>query len=222
MRTFVYDLAVHTSTWGATSLFVGEYTAEEIATLSEFAIADGIIRLSNRRQELRAIREVEVLKLRGANVVTGAHFFEIGGDGLTFFPRVRSPEEPFAEPETPDERAPTGIRRARRDVRRRPAAGELDGGAGRDRNGQDASRRCSSCSRARATESRGSTSRSRRRRISSAASPRASGGICVRSRSRGSSPSATSLPSSSRPTASSMRRGSRWSGSERGAPCSTA
>ena len=82
MRTFVYDLAVHTATWGATSLFVGEYTSEEIANLSEFAIADGIIRLSNRRHELRAIREVEVLKLRGANFVTGGHFFEIGSDGL--------------------------------------------------------------------------------------------------------------------------------------------
>jgi circadian clock protein KaiC len=108
MRTFIYDLAVHTSTWGAMSMFVGEYTTEEIANFSEFAIADGIIRLSNRRHELRAIREVEVLKLRGANVVTGGHFFEIGRDGLTFYPRVRSPEGPIAEPETPDERARTG------------------------------------------------------------------------------------------------------------------
>ena len=37
------------SSWGAASLLVGEYTDEEIASLSEFAIADGIIRLSNRR-----------------------------------------------------------------------------------------------------------------------------------------------------------------------------
>jgi circadian clock protein KaiC len=109
MRTFVYDLAVHLSAWGAVSIFVGEYTAEEIASLSEFAIADGIIRLSNRRQELRAIREVEVLKLRGASVVTGGHFFEIGRGGLVFFPRVRGPEGPFEEPERPDERVPTGI-----------------------------------------------------------------------------------------------------------------
>jgi circadian clock protein KaiC len=109
MRTFVYDVAVHLSAWGAVSLFVGEYTAAEIASLPEFAIADGIVRLSNRRQELRAIREVEVLKLRGANYVTGGHFFEIGGDGLSFFPRVRSPEGPIAEPEAPDERVPTGI-----------------------------------------------------------------------------------------------------------------
>ena len=106
MRTFVYDLAVHTSTWGAVSLFVGEYTSEEIARFSEFAIADGIIRLANRRHELSAIREVEVLKLRGADFVTGGHFFAIGGDGLAFFPRVRGPEDTMAEP--PDERVRTG------------------------------------------------------------------------------------------------------------------
>ncbi len=32
MRTFVYDLAVHMASWGATSLLVGEYTEEEIST----------------------------------------------------------------------------------------------------------------------------------------------------------------------------------------------
>jgi len=109
MRTFVYDLAVHLSSWGAATLLVGEYTPQEIATLSEFAIADGIIRLSNRRDELRAIREVEVLKLRGADFVTGGHFFEISGDGLAFYPRVRGPDGSFAEAEEVDARAPTGI-----------------------------------------------------------------------------------------------------------------
>jgi circadian clock protein KaiC len=109
VRTFVYDLAVHTATWGSVSLFVGEYTPDEIANFAEFAIADGIIVLSNRRRELRAIREVEVVKMRGANVVTGVHFFEIGEDGLAFFQRVRSPDESTAEPETGDERASTGV-----------------------------------------------------------------------------------------------------------------
>ena len=46
MRTFVYDLAVHMAGWGATSLLVGEYTEAEIATVAEFAIADGIIRFT--------------------------------------------------------------------------------------------------------------------------------------------------------------------------------
>jgi len=109
VRTFVYDLAVHTAAWGAASLFVGEYTDAEILTHSEFAIADGIIRFSNRRHELTAVREVEVLKLRGADYVTGGHFFEIGSDGLAFFPRVRSPDTVPAEPVSSAERVSTGI-----------------------------------------------------------------------------------------------------------------
>jgi circadian clock protein KaiC len=92
LRTFVYDLAVHTASWGATSLLVGEYTDAEIAGNSEFAIADGIMRFTNARHELTAIREVEVLKLRGADYATGGHFYEINADGLSFFPRVRGPD----------------------------------------------------------------------------------------------------------------------------------
>ncbi len=130
MRTFVYDLAVHVSTWGAVSLFVGEYTPDEMALLPEFAIADGIIRLSNRRQELRAIREVEVLKLRGADFVTGGHFFEIGPDGLEFFPRVRGPEGALRGAGDARRAGADRRRRARRDAGRRPAAGERDGGPG--------------------------------------------------------------------------------------------
>jgi circadian clock protein KaiC len=115
-RSFVYDLAVHTATWGVTSLLVGEYTDAESAKYAEFAIADGIIRLANSRRELTAIREVEVLKLRGTRHVTGAHFFEIGPDGLDFFARVRGPDHAAAssvgdgaQPISPRERASTGV-----------------------------------------------------------------------------------------------------------------
>jgi len=116
LRTFVYDLAVHTAGWGAASLLIGEYTEAEVANHPEFAIADGIVRFSNSRQELTAVREVEVLKLRGADYITGGHFYEIGVEGLEFFPRVRSPENLSKESaetggplqETP-ERASTGV-----------------------------------------------------------------------------------------------------------------
>jgi circadian clock protein KaiC len=91
-REFVYDLAVQMAGWGATTLLVGEYTPEEVAHVPDFAIADGIIRLTNKRQELSAVRELEVLKLRGANYETGGHFFEMDPDGLTFYPRVRAPD----------------------------------------------------------------------------------------------------------------------------------
>jgi circadian clock protein KaiC len=116
LRTFVYDLAVHTASWGAACLLVGEYTPAEVANNAEFAIADGIIRFTNSRHELTAVREVEVLKLRGADYVTGGHFYEIGADGLTFFPRVRSPDDIGEKsaggddrPVSVPERAATGV-----------------------------------------------------------------------------------------------------------------
>lgn len=116
LRTFVYDLAVHTAGWGAASLLVGEYTVAEMASQAEFAIADGIIRFTNSRHELTAVREVEVLKLRGADYATGGHFYEIGSSGLDFFPRVRSPDGIDAEstgtarrPVSMPERTPTGV-----------------------------------------------------------------------------------------------------------------
>jgi circadian clock protein KaiC len=109
VRTFVYDLAVHMAGWGAATLLVGEYSEAEIANNSEFAIADGIIRLVNRHQDLTAVREVEILKLRGADYVTGRHFFEIGTSGLSFFPRVRSPDTIDGAAIPLGERAATGI-----------------------------------------------------------------------------------------------------------------
>ena len=112
LRTFVYDLAVHTASWGATTLLVGEYTEAEIASNAELAIADGIIRFTNARHELTAIRQVEVLKLRGANYVTGAHFYEISAEGLEFFPRVRGPDSAAFQAATASEtpkRVATGV-----------------------------------------------------------------------------------------------------------------
>ena len=111
LRTFVYDVAVHAAAWGATSLLVGEYADGDLASHAEFAIADGVIRLSNTRHELTALREVEVLKLRGANYVTGGHFYEIGSDGLAFFPRVRGPE-PSSFEETSEKHRVSSLERA--------------------------------------------------------------------------------------------------------------
>jgi circadian clock protein KaiC len=88
IRAFVYDLAVQLASWDVTSLLVGEYTREEITDKPEFAIADGILQLTNERVDVSAVRQLEVLKLRGADYTPGRHFFEIGGGGLTFYPRV--------------------------------------------------------------------------------------------------------------------------------------
>lgn len=118
LRLFVYDLAVLVSSWGATSLLVGEYTRDDFSRFAEFAIADGIIRLGSEARELTSIRELEVLKLRGSGYTTGKHFFDIGPTGVTVFPRVRSPVDlaPVASVVPPEvgqqqctQRASTGV-----------------------------------------------------------------------------------------------------------------
>jgi circadian clock protein KaiC len=91
-RRLVYELAVWLAAWGATTVLVGEYDADDMARLPEFAIADGIIRLASERHELTSFRQIEILKMRGSDYVTGLHFFEMGPDGLAFFPRVRAPD----------------------------------------------------------------------------------------------------------------------------------
>ena len=223
MRTFIYDLAVHMSTWGAVSLFVGEYTPDEMATFSEFAIADGIIRLVQPRQELRAIREVEVLKLRGADVVTGGHFFEIAGDGLAFFPRVRGPggrDRPSRRRSTSARRpASPGLDEMLGGGLPRGSATVVQGGTGTGktllglqfllegaRNGEPGIHF--------ALEE--TTNQLRRiAQRSRLGSPPVRGAA-------DSSPSATSRPSSCRPIVFSIGPGDRWSGWAPGGRCSTA
>jgi circadian clock protein KaiC len=110
-RALTYDLAVQMASWGATTLLVGEYTAADAGQLPEFAIADGIVRLGTAPHDLTRIRELEIQKLRGSPFVPGIHLFEIGEDGISFFPRVSSPAVPAAEPTPGSPRAPlsTGV-----------------------------------------------------------------------------------------------------------------
>ena len=109
-RPFIYDLAVQMVGWGATALLVGEYEREEFSSFAEFAVADGILHLSSQRQELTSVREMEILKLRGAVYASGRHFFDINRSGVCFYPRVSTPSDTQTQPR-PDgsSRALTGI-----------------------------------------------------------------------------------------------------------------
>jgi len=92
-RSFVYNLVTQTAGWGVTTLLVGEYLPDEFSKYAEFAIADGILRLGAEKQELTSVRQVEVLKLRGMNYISGIHFLEISEKGVFVFPRVRAPKQ---------------------------------------------------------------------------------------------------------------------------------
>jgi circadian clock protein KaiC len=107
-RSLAYELAVTLAGWGTTTLLLGEYTPEQVTVLPEFAIADGIVQLSNERQGLTRLRQFEILKLRGADYVAGVHFFQIRPDGVHFYPRVRNSDADH-EYETTLKPVPTGL-----------------------------------------------------------------------------------------------------------------
>jgi circadian clock protein KaiC len=109
MRPFVYDLANQMAGWGATTLLVGEYVPDDFSKFAEFAVADGIIRIGSRRQELTSVRELEILKLRGADYATGVHFFDITSNGLTIYPRVSASDSTEKAPSA-GERVGTGVK----------------------------------------------------------------------------------------------------------------
>lgn len=85
MRTFIYDLAIELSAMQATTLLVGEYTENDLATLPELAIADGIVWLYSELRNEQQLRFLRVLKLRGVDYLTGAYNFSIGKDGIEIY-----------------------------------------------------------------------------------------------------------------------------------------
>ena len=87
-RRFLHELAGILTALPTTTFWVGEYGRDEIATAPEFAVADGIISLTTRREAERAIRHIEVLKLRGTGSMSGEHAYRISHDGLHVFPRL--------------------------------------------------------------------------------------------------------------------------------------
>jgi circadian clock protein KaiC len=88
-RVFTTTLSVRMSVWEATALLVGEYTDVEIRERPEFAIADGIIYLYGTEDALRQERRLRIMKMRGTSFFAGDHSFDITGDGITVFPRLR-------------------------------------------------------------------------------------------------------------------------------------
>ncbi len=107
-RHFLHELAGVLTASPTTAFWVGEYGRDEIATAPEFAVADGIISLTTRRESERAIRHLEVLKLRGTGFMSGEHAYRIAPDGLHVFPRLAE-SVPVETYELQTERMSSGI-----------------------------------------------------------------------------------------------------------------
>lgn len=103
---FVQRLALHLTSWEATSFLLGEY-AEEEQRNPVFTVADGILWLSQATDRNSVVRKLQVIKTRGRASMPGLHTFRITDDGLQVFPRI--PEHTRLRHEQERRRLSTGV-----------------------------------------------------------------------------------------------------------------
>jgi circadian clock protein KaiC len=89
-RGVAYDLASKIFHSDAVLIFIGEYTADEVAYAPEFAVADGIVYLADEPAGRFDQRWLRILKMRGTDYLMGKHSFRISSAGLEVFPRFES------------------------------------------------------------------------------------------------------------------------------------
>jgi circadian clock protein KaiC len=103
---FVQRLAIHLTSWEATSFLLGEY-AEEEQRNPVFTVADGIMWLSQVTDRNSVVRKLQVVKTRGRAPMPGLHTFKITDNGLQIFPRI--PEQTEKRKLQKRERLSTGV-----------------------------------------------------------------------------------------------------------------
>ncbi|HET6678368.1 MAG TPA: ATPase domain-containing protein [Nitrospira sp.] len=99
VQFFVQHLALHLTTWEATTFLIGEYVEAEIQENPVFTVADGLVWLSQVAERNSVVRKLQVLKLRGQASVPGLHTFRITRDGLQTFSRTLGLSERKARPD---------------------------------------------------------------------------------------------------------------------------
>lgn len=95
-KRFTQQLQVQATLLGCTTLLLSHRRPEEVDDLATHV--DGVLVLARERLGARAVRWVEITKLRGANHLTGAHELIISSAGITVYPR---PEAAFRDTEPP-------------------------------------------------------------------------------------------------------------------------
>jgi circadian clock protein KaiC len=88
VQFFVQQLALHLTSWEATTFLIGEYTEDEVRENPVFTVADGVVWLSQVAERNSVVRKLQIIKLRGQGSVPGLHTFRITEDGLQAFSRT--------------------------------------------------------------------------------------------------------------------------------------
>ena len=88
LQGFIQRLAVHLTSWQATTFLIGEYDEAEIRDNPVFTVADGLFWLSQQVERNSIVRKLQIRKSRGQASVPGLHTFRITEEGLQTFPRT--------------------------------------------------------------------------------------------------------------------------------------
>ncbi len=88
LQGFVQKLALHLTSWQATTFLIGEYDAGELRDNPVFTVADGLIWLYQSVERNSIVRKMQIVKMRGQETVPGMHTFRITDGGLQTFPRT--------------------------------------------------------------------------------------------------------------------------------------
>jgi len=88
LQGFIQRLALHLTSWQATTFLIGEYEEEEVRDNPVFTVADGLFWLSQQVERNSIVRKLQIRKSRGQASVPGLHTFRITGEGLQAFPRT--------------------------------------------------------------------------------------------------------------------------------------
>jgi circadian clock protein KaiC len=84
LQQFIQQLGIHLSGWQVTSFMVGDYGADS-DDHPIYAVADGLLLLSQRIYRNSMVRQMQVLKMRGQPTRPGMQTFRISDDGIEVF-----------------------------------------------------------------------------------------------------------------------------------------
>lgn len=93
IQSFVQRLALHLTSWQATTFLIGEYDNREMQGNAVFTVADGLFWLYQTIERESIVRQIQVMKMRGQASVPGLHTFRISEQGIDVFPRTYGLEE---------------------------------------------------------------------------------------------------------------------------------
>jgi circadian clock protein KaiC len=108
LQGFLQRLALHLTTWQATTFLVGEYLESEQRDDPMLTVADGILWLHQSVDRNSSVRKLQVLKMRGQAPLPGLHTLRITDAGLHVYPRILKRIAETDNPR-PDKRLSVGV-----------------------------------------------------------------------------------------------------------------